>query len=108
MVLIGVPKPDLQTRFPRADGLGEDIVDFDWPGLGAFGEFDGKGKYFREEFRGDRTPQEVLWEEKVREDRVRQQRPRAARWGWDVALSRRRLAAALAAAGVRPVTSTRS
>ncbi len=101
MVLIGVPAPALQVRFMRDDGPGVDVVDFDWPALGAFGEFDGKGKYFREELRGARTPDEVLWEEKVREDRVRSKRPRAARWGWDVALSRRRLAAVLAAAGVR-------
>lgn len=103
MVLIGVPMPDLQAHFPRPDGSGDDIVDFDWPEVGAFGEFDGKGKYFRNEFRGGRTPEEVLWDQKLREDRVRRQRPRAARWGWDVAMSRRRLAAVLAAAGVRSV-----
>lgn len=101
MVLLGVPMPELQVRFPRPGGMGDDIVDFDWPELEAFGEFDGKGKYFRDEFRHGRTPEQVLWEEKIREDRIRQCRPRAARWGWDVAMSRRRLAAVLAAAGVR-------
>lgn len=101
MVLLAVPMPDLQVHFPRADGLSDDIVDFDWPEQEAFGEFDGKGKYFRTEFQKGRTPEQVLWDEKEREDRVRRQRPRAARWGWDVAMSRQRLAAVLAAAGVR-------
>ena len=72
MHLLGVPLPDLQVAFPRGGGLdGTDIVDFDWPGLGVFGEFDGKGKYFRSEINGGRSPEDVLWEEKLREDRIR-------------------------------------
>jgi hypothetical protein len=101
MILLGVPMPDLQVHFARGDQPGDDIVDFDWPALGVFGEFDGKGKYFKEEFQGGRTPEEVLWDEKLREDRVRRHRPRAVRWDWDVAMSRRRLGAVLAAAGIR-------
>jgi hypothetical protein len=102
MVLLGVPMPDLQTRFPRLDVPGDDVVDFDWPELGAFGEFDGAGKYFAQELAGDRTPQQVLWDEKAREDRIRRHRPRGARWGWNDALSRTRLARILAAAGIVP------
>ena len=100
MALLEVPMPDLQVPFARRDVPGDDIVDFDWPELGTFGEFDGKGKYFREELTDGRTADEVLWDEKTREDRVRRHRPRAARWGWDVAMSRQRLARTLAAAGV--------
>jgi hypothetical protein len=103
MVILGVPMPDLQVRFPRGDEPGDDIVDFDWPELGVFGEFDGEGKYFRRELAGDRAPEKVLWEEKAREDRIRRHRPRAARWGWKDALSRSRLARILAQAGVVPV-----
>jgi hypothetical protein len=104
MRLIGVPMPDLQVRFPRGDQPGEDVVDFDWPQLDRFGEFDGKGKYFRTELTGGRSAQDVLWDEKVREDRIRRHRSQAARWGWDVALSRSRLARVLADAGIHPIT----
>lgn len=101
MVILEVPMPELQVRLPRGDQRGEDVVDFDWPELGAFGEFDGKGKYFDPSLTQGRTPAEVLWDEKAREDRIRRHRPRGARWGWDDALSRGRLRAILAAAGIR-------
>ncbi|MGZ6733081.1 MAG: hypothetical protein ACXVDH_00435 [Nocardioides sp.] len=102
MHLLGVPLPDLQVAFPRGGDLGgSDIVDFDWPELGVFGEFDGRGKYFRSEINGGRSPEDVLWDEKQREDRVRHHRPRAAGWGWDVALRRDLLAAVLGEAGIR-------
>ena len=103
MILLQVPAPDLQVRFPRPDGPGCDIVDFDWPEHDAFGECDGKGKVFDPELAGGRTPEEVLWEEKVREDRIRLRRPRCARWDWATAMSRSRLAAVLAQVGIRPV-----
>lgn len=102
MVLIGVPMPDLQVAFGRPDGTGVDIVDFDWPELKRFGEFDGLGKYVDRELATGRTPAEVLWDEKGREDRIRRHRPVGARWGWNDALSRPRLAAILAAAGIHP------
>jgi hypothetical protein len=102
MELLRVPRPRLQVRFARGDEPGDDVVDFDWPELGVFGEFDGKAKYFRSELTDGRTPEEVLWEEKLREDRIRRHRPRAARWGWDVAMSRARLGSVLARAGVLP------
>ncbi len=102
MVLLGVPMPDLQTHFPRGDQPGDDVVDFDWPELGVFGEFDGRAKYFSPEFAAGRTPAEVVLDEKRREDRIRRHRPRGVRWGWADALSRRRLAGLLAAGGVLP------
>ncbi|MDH2415466.1 hypothetical protein [Nocardioides sp. CER19] len=104
MELLRVPRPQLQVRFPRGDLPGDDVVDFDWPELETFGEFDGKGKYFRSDLTEGRTPEEVLWDEKLREDRVRRHRPRAARWGWDIALSRDKLGRVLAQAGIRPGT----
>lgn len=102
MVLLGVPTPELQVHFPRGDRPGDDIVDFDWPELGVFGEFDGKAKYVDRALAQGRGPEDVLWDEKLREDRIRRHRPRGARWGWEDALSRTRLAHVLAAAGVRP------
>ena len=107
MLLLGVPRPDLQVRFPRGDLPGDDVVDFDWPGLGAFGEFDGKAKYMREELRNGRTAEEVLWDEKVREDRIHRHRRRVARWGWDVAMCRPRLERVLALAGVHAAMAQR-
>ena len=103
MAVLGVPMPDLQVRLPRIDERGEDIVDFDWPELETFGEFDGEGKYFDPELAGGRTPQEVLREEKMREDRVRRHRRHGVRWGWKDALSRPRLAQILARAGIVPI-----
>lgn len=102
MVRLRIPIPQLQVAFPRADGRGEDIVDFDWPELGTFGEFDGEVKYFKKEYAGDRTPAEVLWAEKEREDRVRRHRPLGIRWGWNDALSLNRFGALLARGGVMP------
>lgn len=103
MVLLGVPMPELQARFPRGDRPGDDVVDFDWPELDAFGEFDGEGKYFAPELTDGRTPQQVLWDEKAREDRIRRHRRRGARWGWSDAMSRHRLGQILARAGIQPL-----
>jgi hypothetical protein len=102
MAVLGVPMPDLQVHLPRIDEPGDDIVDFDWPELESFGEFDGEGKYFDPELTDGRTPQEILRAEKAREDRVRRHRPRGVRWGWKDALSRTRLAQILARAGIVP------
>jgi len=102
MVLLEVPMPDLQVPFARGDAPGSDIVDFDWPELETFGEFDGDGKYFEEEYTQGRTPAEVLRAEKAREDRVRRHRPHGVRWGWKDALSRARLGEILARAGITP------
>ncbi|MEX0429672.1 hypothetical protein AB3X52_18800 [Nocardioides sp. DS6] len=106
MRLLEVPMPDLQVRFPRGDQPGDDVVDFDWPALDTFGEFDGEAKYFAAEFTQGRSAAEVLWDEKSREDRIRRHRPRGVRWGWKDALSRHRLARILAAAGIVPLRRT--
>jgi hypothetical protein len=68
MIAAGFDAPELQRVF--RDDLGEMRVDFFWPEVNVAGEFDGKGKYTRDEFaRGD--PGEVAWREKRREDRLR-------------------------------------
>lgn len=60
--------PVLQAEF--SDHEGRMFVDFYWPAAGVVLEFDGKSKYTRDEFtRGD--PGEVVWREKLREDRLR-------------------------------------
>ncbi|TFC20561.1 hypothetical protein E3O55_00335 [Cryobacterium sp. MDB1-18-2] len=62
------------------------------------GEADGKIKYFDPVMRDGRTPEEVLWDEKRREDGVRRQVHGFTRWGFSIALSRMRFARASAGA----------
>lgn len=97
---LGLPAPILQHEFRDAAGL-IGFVDFWWPEFGLIGEFDGHGKYLREEFLSGRTTAEVLIAEKRREDRLRAVGPRVTRWGWDVARSLPRLARQLHDAGLR-------
>ncbi|BDZ54789.1 hypothetical protein [Agromyces marinus] len=96
---LGFPPPELQVAFAR-DGGGFDIVDFDWPEHGRFGEFDGFGKYVRAPLTGGRSIEEVVWDEKRREDRVRRHRPFASRWGWSEARDLRALERRLLADGL--------
>jgi hypothetical protein len=95
----GLPRPDLQTRF--ADGSGEMFVDFCWPACRLIGEFDGVGKYLREEWTNGRTVAEVVIDEKRREDRLRALGWRVVRWGWPDAMSVARLRRILISAGLR-------
>jgi hypothetical protein len=100
MHLLGFPAPRLQTRMPRPDGP-DDIVDFDWPEFGLFGEFDGHGKYLRSEYTRGREIADIVIAEKRREDRIRRRhRPFAARWDWPVARSPQLLAQQLEEAGL--------
>ncbi|MGR0218813.1 hypothetical protein [Agromyces sp. ZXT2-6] len=99
---LGFPAPELQVPFARPDG-GVDIVDFDWPEYRRFGEFDGFGKYVREQYTGERTIEQVVWAEKQREDRVRRHRPYGSRWEWADALDPARLERRLLADGLPKV-----
>ena len=90
--------PVLQQRFD--DELGAMYTDFFWPDHGVIGEFDGVGKYLRQEWAGGRTPAQVVIDEKWREDRLRRLGPRVVRWGWDVARNPGALGRLLRSAGV--------
>jgi hypothetical protein len=80
--LHGFPPPRLQAEFVQEDG-GLDITDFDWPDFGICGEFDGKVKYFRQKYLGDLSPNEVVWNERQRERRIKRRHARdMARWIW--------------------------
>lgn len=70
MVELGLPTPVPQQTFRHADGS-VDRVDFWFEGLGVVVEFDGKQKYSDPEMLGERSPAEAVWQEKVREDRLR-------------------------------------
>lgn len=96
-----LPAPELQVRFE--DGDGEMFVDFCWPWLQLIGEFDGAGKYTREQMTQGRSVAEVVLDEKRREDRLRALGWRVVRWGWDDALRPERLRSILWQAGLRPV-----
>lgn len=97
---LGFPPPVLQERFEDAWGL-IGFVDFWWPDQDVIGEFDGRGKYLRDEFLDGRAPAEVVLDEKKRENRLRALGPRVGRWGWEIARNRTALRAVLTDAGLR-------
>ncbi|HEY2642187.1 MAG TPA: hypothetical protein VGI56_00405 [Galbitalea sp.] len=92
--------PILQQLLRGASGRSY-YVDFWWPKFNLIGEFDGKGKYVDDEFLAGRTPQQALYEEKLREDDLRAADHRFSRWPWEVANSMPHLRAHLIAAGLR-------
>ena len=95
---LGLPAPVLQHEFFDADGFVA-RADFWFPDAGAVGEMDGRSKYLDPTMnRGDAA--RVVYEEKLREDRVRALGVRVARWGWAEAASTTLLGRRLAAVGV--------
>jgi hypothetical protein len=78
---LGLPKPDLQVDIFGPDGEHLGRVDFDWPDRRTVGEFDGRIKYGRA-LRPGQPIEEVLVDEKVREDRIRDTDRRMLRWIW--------------------------
>lgn len=95
-----VPKPELQVPLKGTSGRTW-FVDFFWPEAGLIGEFDGKSKYSDPMFLRGRTPEQVLLDEKEREDDLRSAGHGVSRWGWALALSPARLRAHLQATGLR-------
>jgi hypothetical protein len=75
----GFPRPELQVEFRDAVGsVGR--VDFWWPEFNLVGEFDGLVKYRDERLRNGRSAEQVVIDEKLREDRLRRLGPRVVRW----------------------------
>ena len=77
----GLPRPVLQWEVPDRSGHLIGRTDFGWPALGAVGEFDGEVKYGRL-LRPGQSPGDVVFTEKVREDRIRATELGMARWVW--------------------------
>lgn len=78
-------------------------LDFAFRGARVFGEFDGEGKYLDPDLLQSRSTQEVLLEEKRREDDIRGVTGwRLIRWGNEHIRSSGMLGARLSAFGVRP------
>lgn len=95
----GMPKPELQRAF--SDGRGSiGFADFAWPDQRVIGEADGAVKYLDTAMRGGRSAEQVVVDEKVREDRLRALGWRVVRWTWSDAHREAPLVAALTAAGV--------
>ena len=72
LVELGAPTVVPQHEFVGSGGR-PDRVDFWLPDVGVVIEFDGKQKYVDPTMIGTSDPAEVLWREKVREDRLRRQ-----------------------------------
>jgi hypothetical protein len=72
----GLPAPVLQYR------VGSARTDFAWPEYRTVGEFDGKVKYGRL-LRPGQQPGDAVFEEKRREDALRDRGLQVVRWVWD-------------------------
>jgi hypothetical protein len=79
---LGFEVPDLQHEYRLADGR-RFRSDFRWPSIRLAGEFDGRLKYRAGEARGDRSAEQVVIEEKDREDAVRASGDGVLRCVWD-------------------------
>ncbi len=75
----GIPTPELQYLVYNHRGQVIARTDFGWPELGTVGEFDGRVKYGRL-LRPGQDLAEVLFDEKVREDAVRDTGLHMVRW----------------------------
>lgn len=87
MARIGLPKPQLQKPYFRPDGSAFAYSDFYIEKFDTAGEFDGQQKYGRAFY--ERTGRlssldlgDVLWQEKRREDDIREQGSEMVRWLW--------------------------
>jgi predicted transcriptional regulator of viral defense system len=97
---LGTPPPELQTVFTGSTGA-RYFVDFFWPEQSFVLEFDGREKYAEPALRGGRSAEQVVYDEKLREDDLRAQVQGFARVDWSTARSPERLAARLQRAGFR-------
>jgi len=77
----GLPRPEPQHEIFRPDGRLIARVDFYWDEHKAVGELDGKIKYGRLLKPGQRV-EDVIFDEKVREDAVRDLGLQVVRWIW--------------------------
>ena len=77
----GIPRPDLQREIFGPDGRLVARVDFCWDERRTVGEFDGKVKYGRL-LKPGQSLDEVLYDEKLREDALRDLGWQVVRWLW--------------------------
>jgi hypothetical protein len=79
---IGVAPTELQYEVFDEDGRFVGRSDFAWPEHKTLGEYDGRSKY-QGLRRPDQSPADVLWDEKAREDRLRDLGWQVVRWLWE-------------------------
>lgn len=92
---LGFVAPDLQVELVVKGRRYRS--DFGWEDGALLGEFDGRAKYRAEESGG--KPEEIVWQEKQREDAIRSDGHRSVRWIW-ADLDHARLSRILTHAGV--------
>lgn len=80
--LAGLPPPEPQYEVFGPDGRLVGRCDFGWPDFGVLGEFDGRSKYGELLRRPGQTAEDVLIDEKRREDRLRALDWIVIRWMW--------------------------
>jgi hypothetical protein len=78
---LGVPPSDLQFRVTTPEGGFVAQTDFVWEPAGLVGEFDGRIKYGRL-LRPGQEPGDAVFEEKLREDAIRDEGLAMVRWIW--------------------------
>ncbi|QLD12188.1 hypothetical protein [Microbacterium oleivorans] len=100
MLQLGAAEPELQV--PVAIGGGRQVfLDFAWPRLRRFGEFDGDGKYVDPALTAGRSPRDVLRAQRERESRIVAATGwTPVRWGWERLASRTAFAAFLRSHGL--------
>lgn len=77
----GLPTPELQVEVVDHSGRFVARGDFGFLAQRVMGEFDGKVKYSGQ-LAGSEDPREALWQEKLREDKVRDAGWAVVRWIW--------------------------
>lgn len=100
IALSGFPEPELQHLF-LVDGK-EYETDFYWLEIDGVGECDGRDKYFNPEYLAGRSPEQVQYDEKLREDGIRRQVRGFTRWPASVGMSQYPLRRRLLELGLRP------
>jgi len=96
---LGAPAPELQFEVVGVSGRTWH-TDFGWPEFGAVAEFDGRAKYTDARYLAGRSPAEVVYDEKLREDDIRPRVRAFGRWDWRTARSQDRMRAAITRLGV--------
>ena len=81
MMDAGLPLPDLQVEVHRSDGTLIGRCDFGWREHGLLGEFDGRVEY-GQLLRPGQHPGDAAFEEKRREDALRDEGRGVVRWVW--------------------------
>lgn len=100
MFEMGFPVPVLQQKFELGGGK-DAFVDFWFRKQRVVGEFDGNGKYLRDDWGGGRSLQDRILAEKKREDQIRAYGVGFARWDWNELMNKDRFASILRQAGLR-------